>query len=348
MRQHMRCTTTGAVLTALALMVPPGAGTAHGGKLKIVTTTTDLASIARRVAGDLATVQSICTGREDPHFVQAKPSYVLRASHADLWIRIGMELEIGWEPPILRGARNPAILEGGAGHLDASERVVRLDVPTRRVTRAQGDVHPQGNPHYWLDPLNGRLIATSMAERLASLDPGHAAEYRRNLAAFHQALDHKMFGRDLVAAVGGEKLWVLALRKQLGAHLAKHGLGPKAGGWYAALRPHRGARIVTYHRSWVYLANRFGLTVAVEVEPKPGIPPRPAHLARVVEAVQSQGIRLILVEPFYPRKAADFVAARTGAKTVVCANTAGGTTEAGGYLDMIDRAVGCIASTLGE
>ncbi len=175
-------------------------------KLNIVTTTSDLASIARSVAGERAVVKSICTGKRDPHFIQAKPSYIIMARKADLWIRVGMELEIGWEPAVLSSARNKRARIGSPGHLDASQNVLRLDVPSKRITRAMGDVHPMGNPHYWLDPLNGRIVAKSIAERLAQIDPDHAETFQENLKTFQLALDERMFGAELVKTVGGDKL----------------------------------------------------------------------------------------------------------------------------------------------
>lgn len=312
--------------------------------LRIVTTTSDLASIAQAVAGDAAVVTSIATGEQDPHFLQAKPSYIMRARRAQLWVRVGMELEIGWEAPILDGARNPQIREGTSGHLDASRNVIQLDVPTQRVTRAMGDVHPSGNPHYWLDPLNGRIVAQTVCDRLCELAPAQAELFRRNLASFVTELDCKMFGRELIAQVDGNRLWAMLLDGELDSTLDARGLSASIGGWYGALRPHRGKAIVTYHRSWVYFTNRFGLEIAAELEPKPGIPPSAPHLASVANTVKARNVAVLLIEPFYSRRSADFVAGRTGAKVVVCANSVGGQAEATDYLSMLDH----IVKRLGE
>ena len=312
--------------------------------LRIVTTTSDLASIAQAVAGDAAVVTSIATGRQDPHFLQAKPSYIMRARRAQLWIRVGMELEIGWETPILDGARNPKIREGASAHLDASCDIVRLGVPTQRVTRAMGDVHPSGNPHYWLDPLNGRIVAQTICNRLCELAPPQADVFRANLASFLARLDSRMFGRELVAQVGGNRLWALLLDGKLDADLDTRGLAGKVGGWYGVLRPHRGKQIVTYHRSWNYFANRFGLEIVAELEPKPGIPPSAPHLATVMDTVKGKNVKVLLIEPFYSRRSADLVARKTGAKVVVCAVSTGGQKEAEDYLSML----GQIVKRLGE
>lgn len=315
-------------------------------KIRIVATTTDLADIARQVAGDAAEVSSITTGREDPHTLTAKPSFIVRARDADVWIRIGMELEIGWEPVILRESRNERIRVGAPHHIDAALNVMRLEVPTQRVTRDLGDVHPEGNPHYWLDPLNGRLVAGTIAERLSALYPEKKEGFTKNLCAFERALDEHMFGTAWVEACGGDALWKALLDKRLDTFAAEKDAVGKAGGWYAAMRPHQGKTIVTYHRSWSYLAERFGLKADIQLEPKPGIPPSAKHLAEVVEDVGSRGAKAILQEPFYSQKAADFVASKTGAKVVVAPTMTGGSPEASSYLGMLDNVVSKLGGAL--
>lgn len=307
--------------------------------LKIVTTTSDLAAIAKAVAAGKADVQTICTGREDPHMLQAKPSYIMLARNADLWIRVGLELEIGWEGPILDGSRNSHIRPGMSGHLDASVSALILDVPSVQVTRAMGDIHPSGNPHYWLDPYNGRCVAQAVAERLGRLAPTDTPLFKANAALFQKSLDEHMFGAELVKSEGGEQLWRKVLDGTLDKYLGDSGKADKIGGWLAAMRPLRGQQIITYHRSWIYFANRFGLTVAAELEPKPGIPPSPAHLAEVIRLAKAQRTGIILQEPFYTRKAADHVAEKTGAKVVVVANSVGGEADAVDYLSLVDLIV---------
>jgi ABC-type Zn uptake system ZnuABC Zn-binding protein ZnuA len=332
-------------LVVAAALVAPGPA-APAGELKIVCTTTDLASIAKSVAGDQAAVESITTGKEDPHFLAAKPSYIIKARSADLWVRVGMDLEVGWEPVLLDSARNPRVREGAPGHLDASRRVPRLGVPAEKVTRGMGDVHPQGNPHYWLDPLNGRIVAGEIATRLAELDPAGAQAYRRNLEAFRHRLDDAMFGGALVHRVGGARLWAWQVKGEMDRRLAELGLEGQAGGWWAALRPFRGRRMVTFHRSWVYFCHRFGLEVAAELEPKPGVPPSGGHLRRVVELMRAHNVRLILQEPFYPTKAAELVAGQTGAELVVVANSVGGDPAADDYLSLIGLVVDRVREAL--
>ncbi len=316
-------------------------------KLRVVTTTTDLAAIARAVGGDRVEVTSIATGHEDPHFIAAKPSYMMAARSANLWIRVGLELEIGYEQLILDGSRNAKIRVGTPGHLDASEGVLRLEVPTQRIDRSMGDVHPLGNPHYWLDPLNGRIVAKNIGKRLAELAPEHAEYFNRQASSFQRELDEHMFGRELVAKVGGGKLWALLLKGQLGKILEEPGQ-PPLGGWLAVMKPYAGRKVVTYHRSWSYFVHRFGLVVAEELEPKPGIPPSPGHVADVVRRVKAEAVKVLLMEPFYSRKAPELVAAETGISVVECANSVGGQPEATDYLAMIDNIVNRVSTAFGQ
>ena len=333
-------------IAAWAVVCAP-APAEEGKKLRVVTTTTDLAAIARAIGGDKVEVTAIATGSEDPHFIAAKPSYMMAARKADLWIRIGLELEIGYEELILDGSRNAAIRVGTSGHLDASEGVLRLEVPTQRIDRSMGDIHPLGNPHYWTDPLNGRIVAKSVGNRLASLAPEHAAYFQAQTAAFHRSLDEHMFGAAPVAKLGGPKLWALLLRGKLDEVVNAPGQ-PALGGWLAEMSPHAGRKIITYHRSWSYFVHRFGLVVAEELEAKPGIPPSPGHVADVVARVQSENVKVLLMEPFYSRKAPDLVASQTGIHVVECANTVGGQPEASDYIAMIDNIVQRVSSALSK
>ena len=336
------------VLPKLAIgLLFAGVGCLAAEPLAVVTTTPVLKSLAETIGGDRVKAISIGTGDEDPHFIQAKPSFMILARKADLWIRVGMELEIGYEGLIIDGSRNAKIRMGQPGHLDLSDAIIKLDVPSGRVTRDMGDVHTMGNPHYWLDPLNGRLMAKAVAERLGQLSPADAKTFQQNLATFEKALDERMFGSELVGKVGGDKLWALLLRKQLFQKLDDNTLGAKLGGWLAKIRPLAGQSIVTEHKSWIYFTNRFGLNVAGELEPKPGVPPSPAHLAEAVELVKKEGIKVILLEPFYERKPADFVAGKTGATVVVCANSVGGQKEVTDYLHLMEHIVDSLCTAMG-
>jgi ABC-type Zn uptake system ZnuABC Zn-binding protein ZnuA len=315
-------------------------------KPQILTTTTDLADIAKVIVGNRASVSSIASGGEDPHFLSARPGYIVRARDADAWIRVGLELEVGWEGPILRDSRNRKIQAGASGHIDASTDVLVLDVPKQQVTRDMGDIHPHGNPHYWLDPLNGRIIARTIAMRLGDLFPEHAAAFQDNFKLFEHQLDVAMFGSLLVKQYGGDHLWSLLLEEKPLPDLASDGQNKESSGWYGRMKPYMGNSIVTYHRSWIYLAHRFGLQISTELEPKPGIPPSSKHLAKVVETIRTDQIRVILQEPFYSRKAADFVTRHTGTAVVICPNTVNGSKDATSYLQLIDHIVGSLAVAL--
>jgi zinc/manganese transport system substrate-binding protein len=332
-------------------------------KLNIVTTTTSLESIAKAVGGDHVNVSAISTGREDPHYIAAKPSYMLKAKKADLWIRVGLEMEIGYEGLILEGSRNPRIHIGAPGHLDASAGIIPLEVPTQRIDRSMGDVHPLGNPHYWLDPYNGRIIAGNICNRLKQFDPDNTDDYERNLAAFLLKLDSAMFGSQLVKAVGGDRLWKMQSNGTLEnfirdydervmqakqANLQSGQEMLSLDGWLAKLKPFERSKIVTYHRSWVYFEHRFGLDVVAELEPKPGIPPGPAHILEVINTMKSEKAGIILMEPFYNRRDVDAVAKKTGAKVVVVATSVNGQKEATDYIAMFDNIVTRLSNALSE
>lgn len=333
-------------LTVLFPAVPSPAIAAE--RLRIVTTTTDIASIARSVAGDRASVSSICSGREDPHFLTARPGFIVMARDADLWIRNGMDLEIGWEPPILEGARNPRIMPGSKGHLDVSEKVLKLEVPNVRINRGMGDVHPQGNPHYLLDPLNARIVAGVIAERLILLDNAGADYYEKRLASFRRSLDVAMFGQRAVEKTGGPALWAALIKGRITKALKKNGLSPDPESWFGRMYPCRGCGIVTYHKSWIYFTNRFGLEVVAELEPKPGIPPTPHHLIEVEDIIRTKQVRVILQEPFYSLRAAKKVADATGAIVVVCPGITGGDAASSNYLKLLDTVTSRLSRALGR
>jgi ABC-type Zn uptake system ZnuABC Zn-binding protein ZnuA len=330
-------------------------------KLNIVTTVTPLESIAKAVGGNHVNVSSIGSGDEDPHFIQAKPSYMMKAKKADLWIRVGLELEIGYEGLILEGSRNPRIQIGTPGHLDVSEGIMKLEVPTEKVDRSMGDVHPLGNPHYWLDPYNGRIIAWSICQRLKQLDPANADDYEHNLDAFLLKLDSAAFGEKLANAAGGERLWKMqsngTLENFIKDYNEKVTQAKKASsqskeeaisldGWFAKLKPFENSKIVTYHRSWSYFVHRFNLDVVAELEPKPGIPPNPSHVLQVIETMKSDKVKVILMEPFYERQSAQTVAGKTGAKVIVVPNAPDDHVET--YIGMFDNIVTKLADALSQ
>ena len=331
-------------LTMLLLLT--GFSWSDENRLNVVTTTTDLKSIAEMIGGEYVSVTNICQGNQDPHFIQAKPVYMVRARNADLWIRIGLELEIGYEEPIIEGSRNTRIQIGDPGHLDASEGVLLLEVPTtQKIDRSMGDVHPLGNPHYWLDPYNGRVMAKNITDRLKKLAPANKDIFEKNYQAFIRKLDEAMFGKELVAEIGGERLWGLELTDKLDGFIKAHNQKLttnnrqllKLGGWVGKMRPHQGKKIITYHRSWSYFVNRFNLVVAEELEPKPGIPPSPRHLVEVIKKIKAEKMKILIMENYYSRKAPEFVSKKTGITIVQVANAVGGEKEAVDYISMIDN-----------
>jgi len=283
---------------------------AEARKLKVVTTLSDFASLAQTIGGDRVDTDSIAKGYQDPHFVEPKPSFILKLHDADVLIVAGLELEIGYLPPLLDQARNEKIRPTGAGYLDASVGCDILDRPTGVVTRAMGDVHPYGNPHYWLDPNNGRVIARAIAAKLGALDPAGAADYANNLADFEARLT---------------------------AAEAR---------WKARIAPFKGTKIVTYHSSWPNFAKAFSLDVVGFLEPKPGIPPTPQHKLEIINLMREQKVPLILMEVYFDRKDPDFVASKTGARVVMIPPSVGGEPAAKDYLSLFDVDVEKIVSAL--
>ncbi|MBK8726138.1 MAG: zinc ABC transporter substrate-binding protein [Holophagaceae bacterium] len=298
-----------ALATALFLGTSPSALHA-GGKLNVVATTSDLAALAIEVGGDKVGVSAIARGYQDPHFVEAKPSFLLNLRRADLVVAVGLELEAGWLPPLLNQCGNPKVQPASQGYFDASQSAEILEIPAGPVSRAMGDVHPMGNPHYWLDPANGLRIATGLAQRLAQLSPGDAAYFQARLEDF---------------------------RKRLGEAERR---------WDERMKPYRGRKVITYHRSWPNFAKRFGLQVVDFVEPRPGIPPSPGHLVALMARMKRENIKAILVEPYFDLKTPQSVARETGGQVVVLMPSVGGNKDTGDYIRLFDYDVELVARAL--
>jgi zinc/manganese transport system substrate-binding protein len=280
------------------------------GKFNVVTTTEDLASIGREVGGDRITIESIARGYQDPHFVEAKPSFILKLQRADLLVAVGRELEIGWLPPLIQQSRNARIQAGADGYLDASLQAQILEVPQGQITRAMGDVHPQGNPHYWLDPENGKRIAKSVADKLSQLRGGDRAYFEQRLGDFTSRLDE------------AEKRWL------------------------AQMAPYKGAKVVTYHRSFPNFAERFGLNIVGYVEPRPGIPPSPQHTLDLINEMKRQNIKLVLVEPYFDLKTPNAIGRDTGAQVLVMPPSVGGTKEVSDYFKLFDYDINLLVEAI--
>jgi zinc/manganese transport system substrate-binding protein len=285
----------------LAVLLVALASTAFAqSKLNVITTTEDLASIAREVGGDRITVEALARGYQDPHFVEAKPSFILKLQKADLLIVVGRELEIGWLPPLTQQSRNAKIQPGAEGYLDASLRATILEIPTGQITRAMGDVHPLGNPHYWLDPENGKRVAKEIADKLSQLRPNDKSTFDAKLADFTTRLD------------AAEKRWA------------------------AMMAPYKGTKMVTYHRSFPNFAERYGLEIVGYVEPRPGIPPTPQHTLDLINEMKRQNVKLVLVEPYFDMKTPNAIGRETGAQVLVLLPSVGGNKEVTDYFKLFD------------
>ncbi len=283
--------------------------TASQAKLNVVATLPDYGDVAREIGGNKVDVTVLAKPTEDPHFIDAKPSFILKLNRADALIEGGAELEMGWLPPLVEGSRNSKIQAGAPGRIIASKGIQLLDIPAT-VSRAQGDIHAMGNPHFMVDPLRAKIVAGHIEEALSKLDPGSTSYYEENLKAFHGTLDRRMQG------------------------------------WTKALAPFHGQCVVAYHDSWVYFADRFGLKIDTFLEPKPGIPPSPSHLAAVIEKMKRQHIRAILVEPHHDRKIAESVASHAGAQVVDVAQFPEGIPNTKTYFELMDTIIAKLVITL--
>jgi ABC-type Zn uptake system ZnuABC Zn-binding protein ZnuA len=292
------------ILLSLGALFSPSLAEAK--KLTVVTATTDLAALAQEVGGDKISVESIAKGYQDPHFVEAKPSFLLKLRQADLLIVVGLQLEIGWLPPLINQSGNARIQVGAPGYLDASQFAEILDIPTGTVTRAMGDVHPLGNPHYWLDPANGRRIAKGIAGKLGDLDPSNTAYYQERFQDFDKRL-----------AAAEQK-------------------------WDAEMKPFHGRKVVTYHNSFPNFAKHFGLNVIGYVEPRPGIPPTPSHTIELIGLMKRENCKVILVEPYFDLKTPQAIARDTGGTVVQYLPSVGGEKQVTNYFELFDYDIGLL------
>lgn len=278
--------------------------------IKVVATTQDLESIVRDVGGDKVQVDALAKGYQDPHFVEPKPSFILKLHAADLLVAVGREMEIGWLPPLINQSRNTRIQPTGDRYLDASLSAHILEIPTGQITRAMGDVHPQGNPHYWLSPENGRRIAQAVQKKLSEISPADAGYFLQRYNDFDRRLAE------------GEKRWS------------------------AAMAPYKGLKVVTYHRSWPNFTDQFGLNVVGYVEPKPGIPPSPSHTLELMQEMKRQQVKVIIMEPYFDSKTPNAIARDTGAKVVVLAPSVGGAKDVTDYFKLFDYDVNLLVNAI--
>jgi zinc/manganese transport system substrate-binding protein len=297
---------------ALAAAALLGGARAASAKLRVVATIETLADLCREVGGDRVDVTSLSHGYQDPHFVEAKPSLVLALNRADALVYVGLDLEVGWLPPLVQQSRNARIQRGQPGNIDASTAIKVEDVPNVPADqlRALGDIHPLGNPHYWIPPQSARAIARLLAQRFAALDAADSAAYQAGLGAFERRLDAK------------EKEWE------------------------KTAAPLRGVRVVTYHKSWSYLAQWLHMQEVGYIEPKPGIPPTANHTAQLIELMRRSNVKLVIVESFYPSSLARFVADNGHAHLVSAPSDVGATPAIKTYFDLVDAVVGALVHGL--
>lgn len=293
------CTALLITLTAFCLAASPGFA-----ELRVVTTTTDLGYFVRTIGGSGVHVDTICQGTQDPHFVQARPSYMVTLSRADLLVAVGLELEVGWLPSLVQGARNPAINPGRPGYFEAATAIRPIDVPRGGVDRSRGDIHPFGNPHFWLDPANAKLAIHAIAERMAQLDPDGATQFRANDRALEQRIDRAM---------------------------------PR---WAQQMAPFRGTLIASYHATFNYFHQRFGLRPIGYLEDRPGIPPSPSHLVDLIRQMRDQHVDVIFHETYYDHSTSDMVAGRTNARVLMLPTSIGGAPGVTTYEQLISYIIG--------
>ncbi len=316
-------------------------------RLKVLATTTDLRELAREVGGAHVQVTCLTKGPEDPHFIEARPSFVRAAAEADALLVIGMELEIGYESLLLGDSRNGKIQKGRPGYVDCSRAIDPLEVPTGPIDRSMGDVHAAGNPHYLLDPVRAKKVAGTIAEAFATLDPDRAQAYRDRLAAFARSVDVAMWGEPLLADQPAERLERRLREGTLLEFLDQRGLREKCGGFAAVMAPLAGRKVVTYHANFSYLLDRFHLVDVAKLEPRPGIPPSPRHLADVIRRMRSEGVRAVLHTVYQPAKTAESVAGQAGATAVRLAHMPDALPGTSTYLDMLRHDVNALAAALG-
>ncbi len=293
----------------LAVLLAGFFSTAFAGTIKVVTTTTDLKSITELVGGNKVSVSSIATGYQNPHFVDPKPSYIISLANASLFVTIGLDLETGWSPSLLSSSRNSKIQKGSPGYVDASEGVGLLQVPTS-LNRGEGDIHIYGNPHYWLDPYNGKVIARNIADGLERIDPTNKTFYEENLQVFFKKINDKMVE------------------------------------WQAKMAPYKGSKIIAYHNEWCYFERRFGLEIVDFMEPKPGIPPSPSQLVKVIKEIPANKIKVIISSPYFSTSSSDVVAKQTGVKELVLATSVNAFDPVKNYFDLFDYNINQLITVL--
>ncbi len=332
------------VFVAIVVLGDPGATFAE--PLRVCTTVPELGSLVETIGGPEVEVTVFAKPTEDPHFVDARPSFIRALNKADVLVLSGLQLEIGWLPVLIRNARNSQVLLGAPGYVDASVAIQPMNIPAVTVNRSMGDVHAMGNPHYLLDPINGLQVARLLRDRMSTLRPASTENFASRFEAFRKQVATRLAGERLAESYDIEKLARVQESGKLLPFLASVNQSSDLGGWWGRLLSNPGTKVVQDHRIWPYFARRFGLRIVAEMEPKPGIAPSTKHMKQVAEIIIAQKVPIAMTAAYYDPKYGDFLARETGIAVIRMANQAGaqpGTTD---YLDMIDYNVSRIADAL--
>lgn len=335
------------VLLFTTLVLAPAGARAQAKKVRVVATLPTLKALTDEVGGNRVDVIALAKGDQDPHFVTPTPVLMQRTRQAELFIENGFSLEL-WADQVANGSGNPKIFRGTPGRIIAGNGIAALEIPAV-LTREMGDIHPQGNPHVWLDPLLAKVEAGNIAEALKSIDPTGASTYESRKADFFRRIDEALFGGELLKLVGIQKLTRLTWSGDLHSFLQTNKidgqpLTAKAGGWLKAAAPLRGLKAYEFHRVWAYFARVFGIQLVGTIEERPGIPPGPQHLLQVTERIKSEKIPLIMVDNFYDPAQPNSIARQAGAKVVLLPNQVEGEAGVKTYFDLMDH---IIAKTTG-
>jgi len=283
-------------------------------KLKVVATLPVLGYLAREVGGAAVRVQVLSNALQDPHFVSPKPTLMKKLRGADALIEVGLGLEL-WAQKLVESVGNAKVQRGAKGRIVASNGISTLEMP-KVLTRAMGDVHPEGNPHVWLDPIHTKKMVTNIRVGLCGLAPRRCAVFKKNEAQYHARIDKALFGEVLVKKVGGRKLTLEARLGRLEQFLSKRKLTSQLGGWFKKAFSIKNRQFVTYHKTFTYFAKRFGFDVPITIEEKPGITPSAKHRDLVVKTIQTKKVPRILMARFYDKTAATYIAKKTGVQIV--------------------------------
>lgn len=340
----------GTIVASQLCALVPASVHAEDGPLQVVVTTPDLGALTRAVGGDDVSLTVLVKGTEDPHYAEAKPSYVRALHEADLFVQMGLELEMGYAPLLLQQARNPRVAPGSPGFLDASTVIGQpLDLPVGVVDRSMGDLHPGGNPHYLLDPLRGLAVAELIAGRLGTLRPEAKNRFDERFQTFQRDVLSALVGAPLATKYGKDvsKLALLYQHGKLTNFLDEQGERDKLGGWLAAMLPFVGSKAVDDHPIWSYFADRFGLLVVGHLEPLPGVPPTTKHLEKIIELIRAQDVKIVLASAYYDPRYAQFVGEKSGAKVLRMANQVDAVPGTASYVEMVSYNVAQVVGALG-